>query len=88
MEPHEIFKNEPEDAIEKIRNCLAVLHEYKLQFENTRNTIDKFFHDDVPVKKWEFSNDLVFPRYDQFIKRVELIEVKFYLTGKALFSPP
>ncbi len=75
MDPYEIFKNEPEEAIDKIKNCLSVLHEYKAQFENTRNTIEKYFAKDAPVKKWEFSNDLVFTRYDQFIKRIELIEV-------------
>ena len=75
MDPFEIFKNEPEEAMEKIKSCLGVLCEYKAQFENTRNSIDKFFKNDEPVKKWEFSNDLVFTRFDQFIKRVELVEV-------------
>ena len=64
--------------MEKIKSCLEVLQEYKSQFENTRNTISKYFKDDRPVKKWEFANDLVFTRYDQFIKRVELIEVIVY----------
>lgn len=78
LDPFEIFKNEPEEAMDKIKSCLEVLQEYKSQFENTRNTISKYFKDDRPVKKWEFANDLVFTRYDQFIKRVELIEVIVY----------
>ena len=49
----EIFTNQ---AIEKINNCLAVLHEYKDQFENSRNSIEKYFAKDAVVKKWEFSN--------------------------------
>ena len=61
--------------MEKVKSCLAVLQQYKTEFENTRNSIDKFFKNDLPVKKWEFSNDLVFTRYDQFLERVQLVEV-------------
>ena len=79
LDPFEIFKNEPEEAMEKVKSCLAVLQQYKTEFENTRNSIDKFFKDNVPVKKWEFSNDLVFARYDEFLKRVQLVEVCFLI---------
>ena len=61
--------------MEKVKSCISVLEEYKTEFENTRNSIDKFFKEDNPVKKWEFSNDLVFTRFDQFLKRVQLVEV-------------
>ena len=75
LEPYELFKSEAEEALEKTKNSLKVLREFKIQFENTRNSIDKYFKDPEKVKKWEFSNDLVFTRYDQFVKRLELIEV-------------
>ena len=65
--------------MEKVKSCLAVLQQYKTEFEYTRSSIDKFFKDNVPVKKWEFSNDLVFARYDQFLKRVQLVEVSFVI---------
>ena len=65
--------------MEKVKSCLAVLQHFKMEFENTRNSIDKFFKDNAPVKKWEFSNDLVFARYDQFLKRVQLVEVSFMI---------
>jgi len=80
LDPFEIFKNEPEEAMEKVKSCLAVLQQYKTEFENTRNSIDKFFKNDLPVKKWEFSNDLVFTRYDQFLERVQLVEDLFFIS--------
>ena len=75
LDPAEIFKGESEECIEKVETTIRVLKEYKLQFENTRNNIDSYFKDGAKVIKWEFSSDLVFTRFDQFIQRLELVQV-------------
>lgn len=76
MDPAEIFKGESEESMEKVGITIRALKEYKDQFENTRNQIQTFFKPDIPFKQWEFSSDLVFTRYDQFIKRLNLIQVR------------
>lgn len=77
LDPAEIFKGESEESMEKVGITIRALKEYKDQFENTRNQIQTFFKPDIPFKKWEFSSDLVFTRYDQFIKRLNLIQDVF-----------
>ena len=77
LDPMEIFKGENEECITKVGMTVSILKEFKVQFENLRNSIGTYFKTDVPVKRWEFSSDLVFTRYDQFIKRLELVNDVF-----------
>ena len=77
LDPMEIFKGDSEECITKVELTIRILKDYKVQFENLRNTIEGFFKPGVPVKKWEFSSDLVFARYDQFLKRLELVNDVF-----------
>lgn len=77
LDPMEIFKGESEESTAKVNVTIKILKDFKVEFENLRNTIDTYFKPDVPVKKWEFSSDLVFERYDQFIKRLELVNDVF-----------
>ena len=75
LDPSEIFKGEAEEQIEKVEFGLKSLKAYKSNFEITRNNIANYFKNGKKVKKWEFSNTLVFARYDLFIDRLELIQV-------------
>ena len=75
LDPAEIFKSEAEEAHEKTRKAIEVCTCFKEQFEEIRKNIQKFFKEGQEVKQWEFANELVFTRIDQFVRRLRIVEV-------------
>ena len=75
MDPAEIFKSEAEEAYEKTQKAIKICTCFKENFENVRRNIQKFFKEGQEVKQWEFANELVFTRIDQFIQRLKIVEV-------------
>ena len=88
LDPAEIFKSEAEEAHEKTRKAIEVCTCFKEQFEEIRKNIQKFFKEGQEVKQWEFANELVFTRIDQFVRRLRIVEVSFckFLCCHLLFS--
>lgn len=77
LDPAEIFKSEAEEAHEKTRKAIEVCTCFKEQFEEIRKNIQKFFKEGQEVKQWEFANELVFTRIDQFVRRLRIVEDLF-----------
>lgn len=75
MDPAEIFKSEAEEAYEKTQKAVKICSFFKETFEDVRGNIQKFFKEGQEVKQWEFANELVFTRMDQFILRLKTVEV-------------
>lgn len=75
LDPAEIFKSEAEEAHEKTRKAIEICTCFKEHFEEDRKNIQKFFKEGQEVKQWEFANELVFTRIDQFVKRLKIVEV-------------
>ena len=75
LDPAEIFKSEAEEAHEKTRKAIEICSCFKEQFEEIRKNIQKFFKEGQEVKQWEFANELVFTRIDQFVRRLRIVEV-------------
>ena len=75
LDPGEIFKSEAEEAYEKTQKAIEICSFFKETFEDVRRNIQKFFKEGQQVKQWEFANELVFTRMDQFISRLKTVEV-------------
>ena len=75
LDPAEIFKSEAEEAYEKTQKAIAICTCFKEHFEEDRKNIKKFFKEGQEVKQWEFANELVFTRIDQFVQRLGVVEV-------------
>lgn len=75
MDPAEIFKSEAEEAYEKTQKAIEICTFFKENFEDARKNIQKFFKEGQEVKGWEFANELVFTRKDQFVQRLGIVEV-------------
>lgn len=82
MDPTELLKAEPEEAICKVNLTLDVLLAFKACYEDHRARLPEYF-DKVkdehgqptePVL-WEFKTELAFGRYDAFTERVRLVQV-------------
>lgn len=79
MDPHELFKGELEETIEKVRKAVDVLHVYRETYEDHKNKLKSYFGEGEEPREWEFAPKLVFARYDKFTERVETILVSFLL---------
>ena len=75
MEPGEIFKLEPEEALEKAHSALTVLHGFKDIYHEHRNKLKEYFKDKEPLE-WEFASPLVFARLDKYMERLATLEVR------------
>lgn len=75
LDPAEIFKSEAEEAYEKTQKAIEICTSFKEHFEDIRRNIKKFFKEGQEVKQWEFANELVFTRKDQFVQRLRIVEV-------------
>lgn len=73
LEPTEIFKNEVEEAIEKVRTSLKVVRAFRQCYEDHRVKIKDYFPEGKEPKEWEFAPQLVFHRFDKFVERVEIV---------------
>ena len=73
--PDELFKGEVEETVDKVRKAVKVLHAFKEQYEEHRQKLKTYFKDGQEPREWEFTPDLVFARYDLFVKRVETVAV-------------
>ncbi|XP_058960986.2 dynein beta chain, ciliary-like [Pocillopora verrucosa] len=80
LDPAEIFKSEAEEAYEKTQKAVKICSFFKETFEDVRGNIQKFFKEGQEVKQWEFANELVFTRMDQFILRLKTVEDLFATT--------
>ncbi|KAJ7340470.1 hypothetical protein OS493_003218 [Desmophyllum pertusum] len=80
LDPAEIFKSEAEEAYEKTRKAVQICSFFQETFEDVRRNIPKFFKEGEQVKQWEFANELVFTRMDQFILRLKTVEDLFATT--------
>jgi dynein heavy chain len=77
LEPIDLFKGEPEESVEKIKNTYNTLDAYKNSYEKHKASVKKYFKNGHPVREWEFSPQLVFARWDKFMEKMNMIRVKF-----------
>ncbi|KAL3316101.1 hypothetical protein Ciccas_005254 [Cichlidogyrus casuarinus] len=77
----EILKGEPEETIEKVEMAVKIVHHFKNSYHAYRNRLPEFFEEIkdengenvVPVL-WEFTEDMIFDKLDDFIKRLEQVQ--------------
>lgn len=86
LEPLDLFKREPEESIEKIRVCYQVLREYEKAYKTHKDKVLTYFKNDMPPMAWEFSQKLVFARWDKFMERMDMIRVSFLVLSYNFFT--
>ena len=75
VEPGDLFKNEVEESIGKVRTALRITRQFKVSYEEHRAKIADYFKDGAEPILWEFTPELVFHRYDVYLQRLEIIIV-------------
>ena len=68
IEPMELFKGEVDEALTKIDETFESLKEFQEEYKLIWNEMDV---------KWDFSPELVFAKWDSFMRRMELIKELF-----------
>jgi dynein heavy chain len=68
LDPMELFKGEVDEALMKIDDTFESLEEFDKEYKLTREKMDD---------KWDFSPKLVFAKWDEFMKRMDLIKELF-----------
>ena len=76
LKPIELFKMEPEEAMEKIKKTFSTLESYLNSYETHKKKILTYFKNGIPPKEWEFSPKLVFAQWDKFMERMNMINVR------------
>ena len=86
LEPLDLFKREPEESIEKIKVCYKILREYEKSYKTHREKVLTYFKNGMQPMAWEFSQKLVFARWNKFMERMDMIRVKnIYFNGSNVF---
>jgi dynein heavy chain len=75
LEPIDLFKNEPDESIDKIKKTLNTLEAFQKSYESHRIKVLSYFKNGIPPREWEFTSKLVFSRWDDFIERINMIRV-------------
>jgi dynein heavy chain, axonemal len=75
LEPHSLFKMEPEDSVFKIKKTIEILLAYLKSYELHKSTVLTYFKNGIPAKDWNFASNLVTPRIDKFMERSNMILV-------------
>lgn len=67
-----LWEKNPGKLIEVFESCIKLSHKYKDDFNTT-----KMKNSDLPkARQWDFDNNMIFSKFDKFIKRVrKLIEI-------------
>jgi len=68
LEPMELFKGEVDEALMKIDDTFESLEEFEKEYKSVRNEMST---------KWDFSPELVFVKWNSFMKRMDLIKELF-----------
>ncbi|VDP87363.1 unnamed protein product [Echinostoma caproni] len=81
LDPTDVLKAEPEEAINKVNLTLSVLHAFKTCYEEHRAKLHEYFakvkdESGQPIEPvlWEFKTELAFGRYDAFTERVQFVQ--------------
>ena len=77
IDPENILKGELDESLEKVNIALDVMNGYKDLYESISKTSDRFFVNKDDIIEWTYSPNLVFPRYDNFVKRVTQLQFFF-----------
>ena len=86
MEPDEIFKQETDESLDKLRCVRHVMAHFRSSYERTRKQIYERVMTSRAVKKrkqakdvanliWDFPSQMAFGRHDQFANRISQLEV-------------
>lgn len=79
VSPEEIFRNEPDEAKEKVSEALRVCRLYRQLYDNRKSHLADYYKDrpDAEVRLWDFDSKLVFARYMTFLSRLATMEELF-----------
>lgn len=75
LEPMELFKGEIDEALMKIDQTYESLNAFEHEYETIRKEMDK---------QWDFSSNLVFAKWNIFMKRLDLIKDLFFTANTFL----
>ena len=77
MDPSDIFNPDidPRETKEKVESAISVLNSFKQTYQDHKAKLHSYFTGDQDPVEWEFTPKLVFPRFDKFIGRLNLIVV-------------
>ncbi|CAC5361897.1 DNAH [Mytilus coruscus] len=75
LDPSDIFNAdiEPGDTKDKVQKAVNVLKTFKETYEDHKAKLHSYFSGDQEPVEWEFTPKLVFPRFDKFTARLEMI---------------
>jgi dynein heavy chain, axonemal len=74
----EIFKGEIEETTVKVSKAMKSLLALKDIYNRYRENLKDYFKEGEP-REWEFAPVLVFHRFDKFVERVRLVNVRCFL---------
>ena len=81
LEPSAIFQIEVEEALDKVHISMRNLKEFKTTFQHFKSLVPTYFTEEKTPKTWEFQEQLVFKRFDDFLERLDTIR-EFFLTAQ------
>lgn len=70
--PPSIWDKDPSKLIEILESCIKLSHKYKEEYNNAKQKSSEL----PKTRTWDFDNNIIFSKFDKFIKRVrKLIEI-------------
>ena len=70
-----MFHTEPEEATDRIKQCIDNLHYWKELFFKYKEDVKGMFEEGQEVEAWDFPPSLIFSRFDGFTERIEVVLV-------------
>ena len=81
LQPESIFQIEVEEALDKVKVSIRNLKEFKTIFQDYKSRLPTYFTEGKTPRYWEFQENLVFYRYDDFLDRLDIVK-EFFLTAQ------
>ncbi len=72
-----------EETIEKVSVAVRILRAFRAAYDDHRGRLAEYFKGKETLE-WEFAPQLVFHRYDNFLSRVETVNVSLHRSEASL----
>ncbi|KAI5643132.1 dynein beta chain, ciliary [Phthorimaea operculella] len=84
IDPPSIFQGEPDEQLTKVKKAIHILDHFVETYEMNRDKIHTFFGPGVMPVHWSFDFNRVFMRFNEYMKRLHMIEEMLEVTVSLL----
>ncbi|XP_013170954.1 PREDICTED: dynein beta chain, ciliary-like [Papilio xuthus] len=74
IDPLSIFQGEPDEQLMKLKKAVDILNHFIETYSMNRDKVNTFFPPGVLPVRWSFDFDRVFMRFNEYMKRLTMIE--------------